>query len=671
MRPLLAACAFCIAAEPEPRRADVVVYGATAAGVVAAVTVAREGKSVFLLEPGRHVGGMVSGGLGATDAGRREAIGGTSREFFTRVRDHYVKTYGAGSKQVQDCSDGFRFEPHVATRVFEQMLAEAKVVPMPGRRLESVAKEGARIVSIRTASGETFAADVWIDASYEGDLMARAGVKYAVGREGRGDHGESIAGVQQRSPAHQWPVAVPARNDRGDPLPCVQAAPPGAPGTGDRKIQAYNFRVCMTHVPENLVPWPKPEGYDPARYELLARYLERRPALRMGQLMSPVRVPNGKTDTNNNGAFSTDHIGANWDYPEADDAARERIRKDHVGYVQGFLWFLANDPRVPEALRTEMRSWGLAKDEFTDSANWPHQLYVREARRMIGEHFMTQADIMDRRVKEDSVGLGSYNTDSHHVQRVVDEGGNALNEGDFQVGVKPYAIPYRSLTPKAAECGNLLVPVCCSASHVAYGTIRMEPVYMILGQASGVAAAMAVEGKTAVQQVPVARLVERLKAQKAVLSPHEIPGAAAPAARGLDPSRLSGIVVDDPQAEKTGTWTSSQSQPPFVGESYLHDGEEEKGAKRVRFTPKLPAAGRYEVLLFYSAHANRATNVPVVVRHATGEATVRVNQRQPVKEGEPLRLGTFGFAAEGGWVEIRTEGTSGYVVADAVQFLPQ
>ncbi len=512
----------------ELHQADVVVYGATPAGVIAAVAVAREGKSVLLLEPGKHVGGMVSGGLGATDYGNRAAIGGYSREFFDRVRSYYVNKYGAGSPQVKDCSDGFHFEPHVAAHVFRDMLREARVQVVFGRRLDHVIlpvgtslapkTEREAIFRLRTEDRDEFIARVWIDASYEGDLMARAHVSYAVGREPRDKYGESIAGVQAHSPAHQWPVPISPFSDNKTLLPFIQAGPVGAPGSGDHKVQAYNFRLCMTNRADNRVPFPRPEGYDPARYELLARYLAAKPGLKVGQLMNPVRMPNGKTDTNNNGPFSTDYIGANWDYPDADYADRERIAKDHVAYTQGFLYFLANDPRVPAALRKEMNTWGLAKDEFVDTDHWPHQLYVRESRRMCGRYIMTQADIQEHRTKEDSVGLGSYNTDSHHVQRVAFEGA-VLNEGDFQVPVKPYAIPYASLVPVEEECDNLLVPVCMSASHVAYGTVRMEPVYMILGQACGVAAALAIDEKVSVQRIAVDRLQAKLKEQKAILSP--------------------------------------------------------------------------------------------------------------------------------------------------------
>jgi len=669
---MIAAC-LATARSPaaEPRRADVVVFGATAGGVAAAVAAAREGKSVVIVEPGRHVGGMVSGGLGATDAGNRAAVGGISREFFRRVLGHYIATYGPGSPQVKDCSDGFHFEPHVADRVFRGLLGEAKVEVVFESGLDRVEKDGARIASIRTTRGDTFTAPVFIDASYEGDLMARAGVKSAIGRESREQYGESIAGVQARSPAHQWPVAVPALGLDGKPLPDVQPGSTGPTGSGDAKTQAYNFRLCMTDRADNQIPFPKPPGYDPARFELLARYLGLKPGLKLGQLMNPVRMPNGKTDTNNNGPFSTDHIGGNWAYPEANDADRRRIRDDHVAYVQGFCYFLANDPRVPKALHDEMAGWGLAKDEFLDTDGWPHQLYVRESRRMIGSFVMTQSDIIEDRTKGDSVGLGSYTTDSHHVQRVVQGDGSALNEGDFQVRVRPYAIPYRSLVPRPSECPNLLVPVCMSASHVAYGTVRMEPVYMILGHASGVAAALAVDEKVPVQAIPIERLVAKLAGQGAVLSPENLPGPAGAGGLGLDPAKLAGVVVDDEQASKVGDWLSSAAVGPFIGQGYRHDGGKANGSGRIRFTPKLPAAGRYEVRLYSTPNPNRATNTPVAVCSVEGERVVRINQRKPVKEGAPIVLGVFEFGAgEGGWVEVRNDGADGHVIADAVQFVP-
>jgi hypothetical protein len=632
------------------RRTDVIVYGGTASGVIAAVAAAREGKAVLLIEPGAHLGGMVSGGLGATDTGNRAAIGGYAREFFNRVRDYYVVKYGPASQQVKDCSDGFHFEPHVAEIIFQNLIREAKVEVLYDRRhLLSVKKTGSRIDSISVqarADGATTTcvAPVFIDASYEGDLLAMARVKYTIGREGREQYGESLAGVQAHSRAHQWSVQVSPFGDDRRLLPFVQNDPLDRAGSGDRKLQAYNYRLCMTDRADNQVPFPKPPGYDSNRFELLARYLAKRPDLKVEQLMNPVRMPNGKTDTNNNGPFSTDFIGGNWDYVEADEAGRERIRREHINYTQGFLYFLANDSRVPENLHTEMNRWGLARDEFTDCGHWPHQLYVREARRMVGAFVMTQRAITEDRAKPDAVGLGSYNTDSHHVQRVVGPDGFVLNEGDFQVGVQPYSITYRSLTPNAEECTNLLVPVCFSASHVAYGTIRMEPVYMILGHACGIAAALAIDGETAVQQIPIGHLQKRLAAQKAVLAPEQV--AASPSAKSrIDPKQLAGVVVDDREAEKTGAWVSSTAITPFVGNGYVHDNNQNKGQLRIRFVPDLPQAGRYAVRFFYTPNPNRATNVPVAVHSAEGDKPLAVNERQPIKDGQAIDLGDFAFEA--------------------------
>ena len=653
-----------------PALSDVVIYGATPAGVMAAIAATAQGKSVIILEPGKFIGGMVTGGLGATDFGNRGAIGGLSRDFYRQVRAHYVATFGPDSPQVRDCSDGFLVEPHVADLIMRRMLAAAHVEVILDELVVQVQVQAGKIGSLTTRRGGLYQGQVYIDATYEGDLMALAGVPSVIGRESSAEYGESLAGVQARSPAHQWSVAVDGRAAAGAGalLPLVQAGAAGPAGAGDGKTQSYNYRLCMTDRAANQVPFPRPAGYDPARYELLARYLLARPDVKVGQLMNPVRLPNGKTDTNNNGPISTDHIGANWDYPAATPDARRAIIDDHLAYVQGFFYFLANDPRVPPALHAEMARWGLAKDEFTATDHWPHQLYVREARRLRGAYVMRQSDIMTNRTKPDSVGLGSYNSDSHHVQRTVQADGSVLNEGDFQVRVRPYAIPYRSLIPQAQDCTNLLVPVCLSASHVAYGTIRMEPVYMILGEAAGIAAALAIEGKTTVQGVPVDQLRAKLKARGAILNPDEVPGPAAnPAA--LDPARLEGIVVDDAQATLIGDWHESSTVGPFVGLAYRHDGGTRDGRATARFAPNLPRTGRYEVRLFAPPSSNRATNVPVLIHSADGDQIIPVNQRQA--KG-PIVLGSFAFeAGRSGFVEVRNAATDGHVIVDAVQFIPQ
>lgn len=507
-----------------PRRADVLVYGGNAAGVVAAVSAAREGRSVILLEPGKHLGGLMSGGLGATDFGRKECIGGMSREFFVRAGKHY-------SEEVS-----WYFEPHVAEQIFEEMLNETSVTVLRQNRLREktgVEKEAGKILSITMENGNEFVAGVYIDCSYEGDLMAQAGVKYTWGREGTSEYGESLAGVRDKTPKHQFTVSVDARTSDGKLLPEISPEPKAPAGSADKKVQAYNFRLCMTQRPDIMTSFPKPKNYDPERYELLARMIATMDAKNttptsVHNLMHPLMLVKGKTDTNNNGAFSTDYIGANYDYPDGDYATRARIWQAHEDYVKGFLYFLANDPKVPERLRAEMNTWGLAKDEFVDNGNWPHQLYVREARRMIGEHVMSQKDIQIDRTKPDPIGMGSYNSDSHNVQRIVNEQGFAENEGDMQVPVKPYQIPYRSLLPKRDQCTNLLVPVCCSATHVAYSTVRMEPQFMIAGEAAGLAASMATTAKNGVHDVDTSALVKRLRERKAVL---EWTPSAKPAAK--------------------------------------------------------------------------------------------------------------------------------------------
>jgi hypothetical protein len=509
-----------LAASPPASSEDVVVYGGTSAGVVAAVQSARMGKSVVLIEPGHHLGGLTSGGLGMTDAGNKAVIGGLSGEFYQRVRKHYE-----GEPRDQKAGDGqWRFEPHVAEQVFSEMAAEAKVSTVFGERLDlqrGVVKSGTRIVTIRMESGREFPGKVFVDATYEGDLMALAGVGYTVGRESNSQYGEMLNGSQSaRAKGHQFQRAVDPYVVPGDPasglLPGIEAGLTGKDGDGDRRIQAYNFRMCLTDVPENRVPFPRPRDYDPRRYELLLRYLTPDWNDIFGNHQG---MPNRKTDTNNHGAIGTDNIGMNYAYPDGGYAVRQRIFEEHVTYQQGLMWFLANDPRVPEAVRQRVSRWGLAKDEFTDSGNWPRQLYVREARRMISEYVHTEQDCRRTRLTPDSVGMGSYNMDSHNCRRYVDDKGHVRNEGDVQVNPGgAYMISYRSIRPKASECSNLLVPVCVSCSHIAYGSIRMEPVFMVLGHSAATAACMAIDGGVGVQDVIVPALQAKLLEQKQVLT---------------------------------------------------------------------------------------------------------------------------------------------------------
>ncbi len=509
---------------------DIVVYGGTSGGVVAAIQAAKMHKTVLLIEPGKHLGGLTSGGLGATDIGNKGAIGGISRDFYRRIARHYARDDAwtqqkradyKSSRQQPNEDTMWTFEPKVAEKVYHDMVREAGVPILFGERLtlkSGVVKHAGRITAITLESGKTFGAKVFIDATYEGDLMACAGVSYHVGRESNDRYGETINGVQVRR-KHQFKVPVDPYNTSGDPssglLPGVQQGGPGKPGEGDKRIQAYNFRMCMTNVPENRIPWPKPEGYNPQRYELLLRYINAGVWDALGSILA---MPNRKTDMNNNGAVSTDNIGMNYHYPEGDYATREEIFREHQTYQQGMMWFLANDPRVPESIRQSVARWGLCKDEFTETGGWPHQLYIREARRMIGEYVMTQRNCQRREVVDDPIGLAAYTMDSHNCQRFVDEHGHARNEGDVQVGgFPPYPIAYRSIVPKEAECTNLLVPICLSASHIAYGSIRMEPVFMVLGQSAATAAAMAIDRDSAVQRIDVSALQKRLRDDGQVL----------------------------------------------------------------------------------------------------------------------------------------------------------
>ena len=691
IRALLTALATCgltlfpmisSAAEPELMPYDVVVYGGTSGGVVAAVQAARMGKSVVLIEPGQHVGGLTSGGLGATDIGNKGAIGGISREFYRRVGEHYRnddawkwenKDEFRSGRQRAGEEEMWVFEPHVAEKIYREMLGEEEIPVVYDERLDlknGVRKEQGRIASIRMESGRTYAGTMFIDATYEGDLMASTGVSYHVGRESNDTYVETLNGFQPglNVKNHRFVVPVDPYVVPGDPtsglLPRVHGDDPGEVGKGDQRVQAYCFRMCMTDVPENRVPWPKPENYDPRQYEILLRNFE---AGDHRVPWSPTMMPNRKTDTNNNGAFSTDDIGMNYDYPEADYETREQIIREHLSYQAGLMWTLANHPRVPEEVRQEVSRWGLSKDEFTDTGHWPHQLYVREARRLVSDYVMSQNNCQGREVAEDSVGLGAYGMDSHNVQRYVDENGHVQNEGDVQVhGFAPYPIAYRSLRPRKSECENLLVPVCLSASHIAYGSIRMEPVFMVLGQSAATAAVQAIDDDVAVQDIDVLKLRERLLADKQVL---EWTGPRPQG--GVDPAKLPGIVIDDTQAELKGAWSASTSIGGFVGAQYLHDGDAAKGEMQAVFRPKfnkLPP-GRYEVRIAYTPNPNRATNVPVTIRSADGERTVTLNQRRKPEHSGFATVGTFRFD-KAGEIVISNRTTNGHVIIDAVQLLP-
>jgi hypothetical protein len=513
--------------------ADIVVYGGTSGGVVSAVTAARLGKSVVLIEPTGFLGGMTTGGLGATDIGNKRCIGGISREFYRRIfkyyqepnrwtketRDKYFKGKTVNS---QNEDSMWTFEPHVASLVFDQMIKETSVQVVFNERLElngGVVKSGLSISAIRMESGRVYRAKMYIDASYEGDLMAKSGVSYHVGRESNATYGETINGMQiAKTIHHQFVKPVDPYRIAGDPnsglLPNITTMPQGVDGDGDHRVQAYNYRMCTTDVPENMVAWPKPADYDELNYEILLRNFE---AGDMRVPWAPIWMPNRKTDVNNNFAFSTDYLGKNYAYPDADYSKREEIIQDHERYQKGLMWTLANHPRVPESIRAIFQKNGLAKDEFVDNGHWPRQLYVREARRMVSDYVMSEKNCKRIEVVSDSVGMGAYNMDSHNTQRYVTSEGLARNEGDVQIPTKPYPISRRSICPKSNQCDNLLVPVCMSASHIAYGSIRMEPVFMVLGQSASEIASLAIDRKESVQSVPYELLHKRLLEAQQVL----------------------------------------------------------------------------------------------------------------------------------------------------------
>ncbi|MDR2863269.1 MAG: FAD-dependent oxidoreductase [Puniceicoccales bacterium] len=677
-----------LAALGEPQRFDVVIYGGTSAAVTAAVQADKMGKTVIVISPDSHLGGLSSGGLGFTDSGNTRTIGGLAREFYQRVYAAYQKdetwrwekragyaNVGQGTKaMLHDDKTMWIFEPHIAEGVFDAWIGERKIPVVRSALLDrqnGVKKDGTRIVSISTLDGQTFAGGVFIDATYEGDLMAAAGVDYHVGRESNKRYGETWNGNQVGvlHHAHFFKKPVDPYVIPGDPksgrLKFIDDSKPGVRGEADRRIQAYCFRMCLTDHAPNRIPFQKPEGYDPNDYELYIRVFQTGWRETFHKFD---RIPNRKTDTNNHGPFATDFIGMNYDYPEASYERRKEIIAEHTRYQQGLMYFLANEERVPADVREKMSRWGLAKDEFKDNGHWPHQIYVREARRMLGEYVVTELDCMAKRRCPKPVGLGSYALDSHNVRRYITPEGTVQNEGD--IGVSPrgaYGIDFGSIVPKREQCSNLLVPVCVSSSHIAFGSIRMEPVFMVLGQSAATAAVLALDENVEVQKLDYEKLRKRLLADgQRLADPRPLFAKNSP---HVDRRTLKGVVLDNDEAKLTGAWKHSAATPRHVGTDYLHDGDEGKGEKSAEWTFRLPEPGKYEVRLAYSANENRAKSVPVRILHLDGESIVRVDQtKQPVFEKLFISAGIFSFG-ETGKVILSNAGTSGHVIVDAVQLL--
>ena len=532
----------------QSKKYDIIIYGGTSAGIAAAIQSSRMNKSVLLIEPSNRIGGLTTGGLGQTDIGNKQAIGGISREFYANIKTYYDNPENWKWQKRSDYIDSgqtrtekgeptmWTFEPSAALAVYKEMLSKEKITLVYNERLDrkkGVRKEKGKIRSIEMEGGKVFSGEMFIDATYEGDLMAAAGVSYTYGRESNDQYGETLNGVQanikntsllgtvsRNGYNHNFVSRVDPYVKKGDSksglLPNI-VEKPGLEGSGDKKIQAYCFRMCLTDQPENRIPFKKPDGYNEIDFELLIRnYEARKGAIKdmysYGNSLMPwinSSMPNRKTDTNNKFGFSTDYIGKNYAYPEASYEEREKIIEDHRKYQMGLMWTLANHPRTPKEVRDEASRWGTTKDEFERADGWQQQLYIREARRMVSDYVMTQYNCEGLYIPNDPVGMGAYGMDSHNIQRYVDANGFVQNEGNVECHVKsPYPISYKSIVPKKEECENLIVPVCLSATHIAFGSIRMEPVFMVLGQSAATAAALAIDSKAAVQDVPY-RMLEK------------------------------------------------------------------------------------------------------------------------------------------------------------------
>jgi hypothetical protein len=666
-------------ATAEPRIADVIVYGSTPGGFCAAIAAAREGVSVILLEPTEHVGGVNTGGLSFSDSNQtvRSTVRGLFEEWHERIeRDYQQRGVTLPYKVAEKDHTHWTYEPHVAMRVTRAMLDEAKVRVLTGRWLKSVTKDGARITRLQTSQGE-FAARVFIDATYEGDLMAAAGVSWTIGREGREEFGESFAGKQY--PKARMPIS--GLDATGRPLPLITTTNAGPDTAGDKNVMVYSFRLCVTKDPAIRVPIPKPAHYDPARFEVVRRYFaqEKRPHL----LWDLYPLPGNKFDANNGigKQFSMGLVGGGNGWSEADEAGRAAIWEAHRQYTLEFYHFLTTDPAVPENLRREMASLGLCRDEFAATGHWSPQLYVREGRRMIGEFVLSQKDIMEQPAKPDPIVVSSFPIDSHDCQR-VGTGEYVVNEGTIMPvrmpGRRhgyPYHIPYRAITPKAGECVNLLVPVALSCTHVGISSIRVEPTWMILGQSAGIAAALSAGQKVAVQALPYPALRERLLAQKQVLDLPDLP-PVTPTTIGtlnIDPRTLAGIVLDDAQAELQGAWKASQNFKPHLGSGYVHDNRTGDGSCTATFRFRAPARGTYEVLMAYSAHPTRAKNVPLTITSGPHQTSLSVDQTKPLPDGRHFRsIGTVELSAdEETLISVSNRDTDGFVILDALQLLPR
>ncbi|PRD48744.1 FAD-dependent oxidoreductase [Sphingobacterium haloxyli] len=653
---------FCctLARGQDVRTADICIYGGSSAGVIAAYTASKAGKSVIVIEPGRRLGGLSSGGLGQTDIGNKYVVKGLALDFYRKMGNHY----GSFEQWI--------FEPKVAEGIFKDYMAQCDAEVLFGHVLLDVDKEGADIRQIRLQSTDdlgrdsvTVQAKVFLDCTYEGDLLAKAGASYHVGRESNSTYSETLNGVQLLT-KHQFPDGVDPYIVPGDKSSGLvwgvrdDVLEPN--GTGDDKVQAYNFRIALTNVPENRIPITEPDNYDPARYELLRRQKEIDPWKALTDVFIWSLMPNGKTDINNRNGFSTDMIGANWDYPEADYERRQAIIKEHEDYTKGLLYFVGNDPSVPEFIRKEMKEWGYPKDEYVENNHWTPQLYIREARRLIGELVMTQHHCQGRDFVTDAVGYAAYQMDSHNCDRLV-VNGMVKNEGNVEVGgFPPFPISYRSIVPKRDEVSNLLVPVCMSASHIAFGSIRMEPVFMVLAQSAAIAACLAVDQDKKVQDVSIIDIDKQF--------------AANPKAD----FRKADVLIDfrDPSAVTLdGDWKESRSTSRRGYGPIYKQTDVKKGISIARFNPKGLLSGEYEVYTYYSRLPQgskkltyRIHNGEKLVEKVLDLSNVEIKGQT---SGAWVSLGKYQIieGTDNPYVELSNEGADGVVVANAVLFVPE
>ncbi len=657
--------------------ADVIVYGATPGGFCAAIAAAREGASVILLEPTAHVGGVNTGGLCFSDSNQtvRSTVMGLFDEWHNRIEADYVKRGVTLPYKVSEKDHThWTYEPHVAAKITQAMLDEAGVKVLTKQVLKSVTKVSTRISKLITSSDE-FEAKMFIDGTYEGDLMAAAGVSWTIGREGRKEFGESLAGKQYPKKK----LGISGLGADAKILPLITTTDAGPQEQGDKNVMVYSFRLCVTKDPTNRVPFPQPANYDPARFEVVRRYLaqEKRPT-------SPwdlYPLPGNKFDANNGigKQFSMGLVGACNGWSEADEAGRAKIWEAHKQYTLELHHFLCTDPAVPAAIRAEFTQIGLCRDEFPDYDHWSPQLYVREGRRMIGEYVVSQKDIMVQPQKDDAIVVSSFPIDSHDCQRV----GTAkfvINEGTIMpvrmAGRKhgyPYHIPYRAITPKPAECTNLLVPVALSCTHVGISSIRVEPTWMILGQSAGIAAALSAKQNLAVQKLPYPALRERLLAQKQVLELPELPSVKTEiqGADGIDPKTLQGIILDDTDAKIEGEWKHSSSFKPYINSGYVHDDKRGDGHSVATFRFRVPKSGKYDLRIAYSAHETRAKKVPIIIEGGGEKTTMTFDQTQPLSAGNAFRsAGVIQLSADGETkIIISNTGTEGFVILDALQLI--